>query len=814
MKTFRFVFSFLIALTIGIAFNSRLIIANNPVPPIGKFLSPFHGFWQNAENEAINIQKSLEIPGVKEEVKVYFDDLYIPHIFAQNDEDLFFTQGYITAYHRLWQMEFQLLAADGRISEIIGEAGLNHDRTQRRLGLGFGARNGLKFTKEENPEMFDLVTSYCNGVNEYINSLSFKDYPFEYKLLGYKPEEWTPYKCFLFLSLMHYNLSGGDSDLENSNALKLWGREAFDILFPDELPNLVPIIPSGTSFDFTPIEIPEADTIKTYGFTNPTISGPDKDNGSNSFIVGPSKTANGKTILTNEMDLGLSLPSIWYSIHLNSPNVNVMGVSFPGVPTVINGFNDSIAWGHTNSRADVLDWYIIAFEDEKRNKYLYNNNWIPTDIVIEEIKVRNGETFYDTIIYTHHGPVVYDRNFSNPKLNNITNLAMKWMGHTPYKEFNAFWGCDKASNYEDYKKAISNFSGPAQNWSFADTKGNIAVHIAGKFPLKWKEQGKFIMDGNNPSHEWSKFIPTEHNPKILNPKEDYIKSANQHPVDSLYPYPWYDHFLEHYRNRRLDDRLKIMQNISVEDMMKLQHDNFNYNAFEMLHMMLDSLDSSQLSTTELRYVDLLKSWDHFNEPEREAPSVFKTWMNALRPMLWEELDSAEQKLRRPHNYSTYNILRKESDFFMIDNQYTEKIETSGDLYRKSFKETVENLEEYLSDPDNSLQWYKFKNTRIRHLLRLDPLSVENIRIGGDRGIVNAASSTHGPSWRMVVELGNGEVTGWGVYPGSQTGNPGNPLYGHMIEDWASGKYYKLLFNENITENSEQIKYSITIQPEK
>lgn len=814
MKTFRFVFTFIITLTVGIIFNTRLVISGTPIPPLGKFLSPFHGFWQNAENEAIDLDPIISSEGISDEVNVHFDDLYIPHIFAQNEEDLFFTQGYVEAYHRLWQMEFQLYAAAGRLSELVGEAALDFDRKQRRMGLGFGAENGLQFNKAENPEMYAYIEAYSNGINEYINSLSFKELPVEYKLLDYKPEQWTPYKCFLFLSLMHYDLSGGDSDLENSNALSLWGREDFNILFPDRLPDLNPIIPSGTVFDFDPLPLPEPDSINTYGIINPVFDGPDKDNGSNSFIAGPSKTASGNTILTNEMDLGLSLPSIWYSIHLNSPNVNAMGVSFPGVPVVINGFNDSIAWGHTNSRADVLDWYKIVFEDEKRNKYRYNNNWIPTDKVVEEIKVRNGDSYYDTVVYTHHGPVVYDKYFQHPRSDRYTNLAMKWMGHTPYKEFDAFWECNKANNFNDYREALKNFSGPAQNWSYADTKGNIALTVAGQFPLKWNGQGKFIMDGNNPTHEWTEFIPYEHNPYVINPEEDYIKSANQHPVDSLYPYSWYDHHFEYFRNRRLDDRLKIMQNITVEEMMKLQHDNFNYNAFEMLPMMLDSLDSTQLSPVELKYVELLKSWDNFNGPLREAPSVYQTWLNNLKSILWEEFDSADVKLIRPHNYNTYHILKNKPNFFMIDNQETESIESTGDLFRQSFKLTVEKLEEYLNDNNNnSLEWYRFKNTTIRHLTRQAPFSIDQIKIGGGRGIVNAASTYHGPSWRMVVELGDNKVTAWGVYPGSQSGNPGNPNYGHMIEDWAAGNYNQLLFDKNLTADSDKINYSITLQPE-
>lgn len=809
MKIFRFVLFFILTTAIAVSLNSKF----GSIPPIGKFLSPFHGFWQNAENEIIAIPTTITSDGLEASVQVYYDELLIPHIFAENDPDLFYAQGYVTAYHRLWQMEFQLLAADGRLSEILGKRALTYDRSQRRKGLGYGARNGMEVFKSQEPELYQLIEAYSNGVNDYINSLDIKSLPIEYKLLNYEPEPWTPYKCFLFLSNMHNALSGGDQDLENTNALKSWGREIFETLYPEKHPSIDPVIPRGTSIEYAPKDIPLPDSIYVSAFTGPFMEQPNPDNGSNSFVVGSSKTSSGNVILTNELDLNLTLPSIWYLVHLNSPSMNVMGASFPGVPMVINGFNDSIAWGETNARADVVDWYAIEFKDETRNEYKYNNNWVPTRKEVEVFEINNDETFYDTIVYTHHGPVVYDRNFESRSDQEI-NLALKWIAHTPYKDYKAFYLCNQAANYEDFKTAFSNFSGPAQNISFASASGDIAIYVSGQYPIKWQQQGKFLMDGSNASHEWKEFIPFEHNPQVLNPTQGYVASANQHPVDSLYPYYIYDHHYDYYRGRRINDRLRVMNDIEVEDLMKLQYDNFNYLAFESLPMMLDSLDSASLSQTELAYYNQLKNWDYFSEADREAPSIFKTWWDNLRSQLWEEIDSSDVKLARPHWYSTYYILRNNPEFEMIDNQFTDQVESTGDLFRWSFKKTVLELEDYLSEEGNELTWYAFKNTRIRHLLRLDPFSKNKVNVGGYRSIVNAASEFNGPSWRMIVELDSDGVSAWGVYPGSQSGNPGNSTYAHMVDDWASGDYKELLFDDHINATSSGIKYSIQLTPNK
>ena len=809
MKVFRFILFLLLTLTIGTLLNTKI----DQIPPLGKFLSPFHGFWTNAENKPLDIPVEISAAALLAPVNVYFDSLLIPHIFAQNDDDLYYAMGYITASHRLWQMEFQLLAADGRVSEIIGERGLEFDRAKRRIGLGYGAQNSEKLAKSEEPDLYKRIEAYSQGVNDFISSMSYKDLPIEYKLLDYLPEKWEPYKCFLLIASMSDILSKGERDLEHTNALKLWGREVFDILYPERLPGIDPVIPKGTVYDFDPVEVNNPGVVFPLEFTDPPIERSNSDNGSNSFAVNGAKTENGKVILTNEPDLNFNTPCIWYVAHINSPGVNCMGAMLPGAPGIVIGFNDSIAWGNTNAKRDLVDWYTIQFKDDTRKEYLYNDNWVSTREELEAFKVRGKKTYYDTIIYTHLGPIVYDRNFEAGKSKNI-NLAMRWTAHDASKEIKAIYLVNRAKNYNEFVKALSYFSGPPQNYTFASASGDIAMWINGKFPIKWREQGKFLMDGSDVSQEWQGFMPHEHNLHVLNPPRNFVSSANQHAADTLYPYYQYDYNYEYYRGKRINNCLRTMDNITVEDVMGLQHDNFNYTASECLPMMLDSLDTPAFIGMESKYYNKLRQWNLFNDPEREAPTIFDVWWKNMLDMLWEEIDSAEAALYRPHWYNTYYILKNYPDFEMIDNQYTADKETTGDLFRATFQETVNELEEYLQKDSNELIWYKFKNTTIRHLLRLEPFSISSVKIGGNKSIVNAATSDHGPSWRMVAELGDGKVNAWGVYPGSQTANPGNPFYGHMIEDWAAGRYYKLLFTKEIDENTDPIIHSIQLIPAK
>ncbi|MEQ9427006.1 MAG: penicillin acylase family protein [Cyclobacteriaceae bacterium] len=810
MKIFKFALAFAITLALTIALNTRLVINSNPVPPLGKFFNPFGGFWTNSEKDPINAPEELRLTGLTDEVTVQFDEYLIPHIFAKNDADLLYAQGYVTAFHRLWQMDFTLYSTAGRISELLGEGAIEYDRGKRRTGMTYGARRTYDLA-QENPEYLTLMQAYTDGVNAYINSLNYADYPIEYKLLDYKPEPWSVYKIMLLNKEMSEQLSRSEADLQNTNALKLFGREAFDLLYPEYPPAQAfdPVIPIGTVFDFEPLTVSKPSGPYPSDYVNPTTEMPDPDNGSNNYAVGVQKTGNG-SLLANEPDLGLNLPSIWYAQHLNSPGINVFGVTVPGVPGVVIGHNDSIAWGMTNAKCDLADWFKIEFKDDKRDEYRYDNKWLKTEKVVEEIKVRGGDSVYDTLIFTHYGPVVYDRSFKGNE--DRINLALRWTAHDPSEEYKTLFLMNKAQNYDDFESALVHWTGPPQNFAFANTKGDVALNIPGKFPVKWPEQGKFILDGSKSSHDWQKYMPEEHELSVYNPPRGFISSANQHPVDTTYGYYTYDYNFEHYRGRRVNDRLKILNSITPEDMMKLQHDNFNFKAFESLPMMLDSLDSASMTNQRMEVYTMMKEWDYFNHPELKAPSFYEIWWGKLYELVWDEFWEQEVALNPPNSYNTIHILKNYPNHDFIDDKRTEVREEAHHLFRKSFDQALDSLNNWSdANPEKDYEWFEFKNTRIVHLMRLPVFSVDNVKIGGNRGIVNAASGRHGPSWRMVVQLNDEGVKAWGVYPGSQNGNPGNIKYAHMIDDWASGNYYEMLFS-NAPIEGDQILLTQTLKP--
>jgi penicillin amidase len=782
----------------------------SPIPPLGKFLDPFHGAWKNAETKEQRPEQ-LELNGLKDEVTIAYDSMMIPHIYAKNNEDLYFAQGYVTAKHRLWQMEFQTHAAAGRLSEIVGEAALDFDRRQRRLGMIYAAENALK-SAIENPEALVMIESYTRGINQYIQSLKYEDLPLEYKLLNYEPEPWTNLKFGLLLKYMAKTLNIGDKDLEMTNALKLFGKDMVDLLWPDNENVGDPIVDNAGNWNFKPItfdSIPMAlpdELVKVRPLEKPI-----KGVGSNNWAVSGIKTQTGSPILCNDPHLTTNLPSIWYITHLQSPDVNVMGASLPGVPTVISGFNDSIAWGVTNAQRDLVDWFKIQFKDERKIEYLSNGQWKPSRRVIEEIKIKGGDSYFDTVTYTHHGPVVFDESFHGDEEKN--HYAFRWLAHDPSEEVLTFYKLNRAKNHNDYMEALDHYSSPAQNFVFASVSGDIAMRVQGKFPVRRKEEGKYLLDGTKTSHEWQAFIPNDQNVMYKNPKRGFVSSANQFPVDPTYPYYITSTNFEAYRNRRINHLLSEMTEITPRDMMEMQFDTYNLKAFEILPLMLSMLDTASLTPAQQQAFTFLKEWHYENDINSLGASYFDAWWKSLFPLIWDEIKTSAVALEYPTDNNTIKLLKEKPELSFYDIVETSHKETLKEVVQLAFVQGVERIESWKTEKGKEPRWADYKDTFIGHLLQGIPALSHHVEHGGTGDAVNASSRTSGPSWRMIVSLEKTKVKAWGVYPGGQSGNPGSPFYNNMLNLWAKGNYIPFEF-ESDPGKMKDVFTSLTLTPAK
>ncbi len=787
-----------------------------PLPPVGKFFSPFGGFWQNAAQRDDFDTERAAFAGMRAPVRVVFDERLVPHVFAGHESDAMFVQGYITARYRLWQMDFATRAAAGRLAEVVGERALERDRGQRRKGMLQAARETLA-AWEESPEESRLIDAYTAGVNAYIQSLTPADYPLEFKLLNYAPEAWTPLRCALMFKNMAETLCFGNSDLPASNSMQLWGKEMFDFLYPEYNPRQSPIIPAETPWNFdalspspsgpSPVMIGELLPYELLPQSAPGI-------GSNNWAVSGKKTGSGHPILSNDPHLTLSLPSIWYEIQIHTPGYQAYGVSIPGLPGIVIGFNKDLAWGVTNVGQDVLDWYRIIWLDEEKTKYLLDDQAQKVQLVEEIIEVRGRKKPHiEMVKYTVWGPIVHEDPESDYR-----DLAMHWIAHEvqekkEFYELGVFYRLGQAKTFEDYAAALRNYESPAQNFVMANRSGDIAIMVNGKFPLKKPQQGRFVQDGSSTLAEWKGFIPMDQVPQVRNPQRGFVSSANQHSTDPAYPYYYNSTNFDDYRGRIINRTLEQKNGLTVKDMMALQNENRSILAEEALPLLLQLLDRNGLSPAERRYVQWLEQWEYRFDAEAKAPMVFVEWLQQTRRLAFDEMYSLADSipLLYPENWRLVELLEQHPGHVIFDRKDTPEVETAREVVTAALHAVNENWETEFNREDYN--WAMHKSTDIYHLARIPAFSSLDLPVGGYREAPNAISETTGPSWRVIVELGP-EIRAYGIYPGGQSGHPGSRFYDNRIDPWMKGEYDELYIMTGPDDRSKPALFDVNFSQKK
>lgn len=823
MKWVRAIVSLVLAAAAFWALDNR----HGTFPALGKFLDPFAGFWQNGSGSD-RIPGTLTVPGLREEVRVVWDDRRVPHIFARNDHDLYLAQGYVAASLRLWQMDFQSLYTAGRISEVVGAVGLRQDVFTRRFGLPWAAESSLRAFHDD-PRTSEALEAFTAGVNARIRELGLKGLPVEYKILDYRPEPWTELKCALLLKAMAFALTSYNQDAIMTR-MKSWGGwgETIEKLFPVFAPLVDPVIPPGTPLDFTPVSVPNpgrgqasrgkeaaegaatssaepgpAPAPRQDEFESPGYrTGPDL--GSNNWAVGGKLTRNGFPILCNDMHLELSLPAIWYELQLTAPGINVRGVAFPAAPLVVAGYNEDIAWGFTNGTDDFVDWYDVTFKDDTHAEYLYDGEWRKAAVREETIKVRGGATVVDRIVTTLHGPIVRWKDepaFAN--MNVPAGAALRWLGHDASNEFATLYALDRAKNYADYVEALKHWVCPAQNFAYADREGTIAIWHNGEYPLRWKGQGRFVLDGSDPANDWQGWIPREQVPHVKNPERGFVSSANQMAVDAAYPYYLGWDYAPFERGARINEILRSAHDVTPADMIRMQADVLDIRARAVLPRLRETFQGAATTETEKKCVEELRSWNFEARAGLIAPAIFREFWNEFNRLTWDdETTGAMGRMARPSSQVMIDLVLNEPGASWFDDRATPDHESMPRIAGRAFKSAVANLEKKLGPWGDAWHWGKVKGTELRHLARIPGFS-RKIEADGVGQVIDAIDAVWAPSWRMVVELGP-EVRAWGNYPGGQSGNPGSKFYEDRVEDWAAGKPYELIFLRSADEADPRI----------
>ncbi len=798
-RFYRSILLIAVALILTWAMSIRL----GTIPPVGHFFNPFAGFWQNMEAAGV---PDLEITSeeLQSGVVVRYDDRGVPHIFAENDYDLYFAQGFVTARDRLWQIDFQSRAAAGRISEIIGPQALDYDRAQRRLGMVYGAEANAEAMMDD-PRTANMIQAYADGYNAWIDQLAPEDYPVEFKILDYEPEPFTPLHSGLLLMNMSQTLTSGTRAQAQTHARALLDEEIYRLLYPEELPWIDPIIPPDQAWDFKPVEPPSPEP----GFVPQIIeelplNAHNPGIGSNSWAVDGSKTESGYPLLSSDPHLGVNLPSIWYEVQLHTPEVNTYGVSLPAAPGVVIGFNEFYAWGITNAGSHTLDVYEIQFRDETRQEYLHDGVWKPVVRRPEEIRVRRGEPVIDTVLYTHHGPVTqpHDETIADDRFPN--GHAVQWLAHQPGNVLLSVYKYNRGTSQEEFEEALRHFTNITQNFTYADRDGNISMGHIGRFPVRFEGQGAYISNGRDPAYDWNHFVPFEHLPRSFNPERGFVSSANQAPVTGDYPYYLGRFYADFSRGVRINTTLEEADRITPDFFENMLMDNLSLFAEKLLPFLLERLDPGQLSDAQESVTKQLRNWNYRFAPQSNSALFYKAWKERLLDHLWDPFFNAfNVYLRRPTTGTTIHLLlEEEHEVFPVD---------VNQAVRESFGETFTHFTQNYGDDPGQWQYGRHRDMRVGHIAMLDGFGRDHVPAGGTPEAINATGTTHAPSWRMVVELGP-EIRARGHYPGGQSGNPGHPGYDVSIDDWTDGTFYDLHFWKSIEENPEHTASTLTLVP--
>lgn len=820
MKAVRAVISLLLAAFVFWALDNR----HGLFPSAGKLLNPFAGFFRNG-TAGDSPPKRLRLPGLRADVHVVWDDRFIPHIFASDDHDLYFAQGYVCAYLRLWQMDFQVRYAAGRLAEVVGPGAVEFDRFQRRFGMTWSAERSLR-EFEKDPLVTDVLQAYSDGVNAYIDCLGARALPVEYKILDYRPEKWSPLKSALLLKYMSNMLASYNRDAQMTRLRDALGGQTVDALFPFSTPLTEPVIPAGTPLDFEPPAVPgtsgtgaaerdgrpeigeasdSSDASAASPWTDPVgrlgadgprplQPGPSPELGSNNWAVSGARTKSGFPILANDMHLALSLPAIWYAVQLTAPGVDVIGATFAGSPMVVAGLNRSAAWGFTNGGSDALDWYAVKFRDEGRGEYFYEGGRKKTFVREEVIKVRGGPEVKEKVIFTHHGPVVRLKGEPPFAAADVPeDAALRWTANEPSNEMRSLYLLNRARGYEDYLKAVESWGCPGQNIVFADRAGDIAVWHAGLLPIRRRGQGTYVLNGSSAADEWLGWVPRAHLPHVKNPDRGFVSSANQPPVGEAYPYYLGRDYASFERATRINELLAGMTGVTAEDMARIQLDVTDILARTALPRFLAALEAADLDEAEKKTLEELAGWNFEARARAVAPTVFNAlWREFNARVFDDEKRDGLERMPWPASEVVVDLMLRRPDSEYFDDRTTPVKETLDDIILASFHAAVGNLEKRLGPFGEKWRWAEVKRTRLAHLARLPGLGLDYVETDGSGHVINAVSSASGPSWRMVVELGP-EVRAMAVYPGGQSGNPGSSFYDNFVGDWAAGKTSELLF---------------------
>jgi penicillin amidase len=770
-------------------------------------------FLSHLKTRAVpDYNEGADLEHMNERVTVFRDSLGIPHIYASNELDLYRTVGYVMAQDRLWQMDLMRRITTGRLSEVLDPGLVDTDQLFRALDFPGKSK---KVMAQSDPGILACIEAYSDGVNQFIE-MNQKKLPFEFTLLGYKPDPWEPIHTFNLIGYMSWDLSSG------------WGQEIAlfkmqqvlsDTLMAELLPDMK-FQPTVVHPDFGAGQaIPELQSYLEDAFETVRNLGLQVFEASNNWAVGGERSETGMPLMSNDMHLGLMAPGIWYQMHhVVQGGVNVTGVVLPGAPFVICGHNEDIAWGMTNVTVDDIDFYLETVNPADTNQYLLDGEWKEMRLVEEKIMVKDrDEPEMRVNRYTHRGPVVSAFRNIDDRI-----ISARWQGNEFSNEVRTVYLLNRAGNWQEFREAVSTFNSISQNIVYADRFGNIGLQTAAGVPVR-REGGILVYPGDTTKYDWLGMVPFEELPYTYNPECGYVSSANNRTVGEDYPYYIGAWFSLPSRIDRIREMLEEKEKMGIADFQRMLRDQTSPFAEQMTGVYLEAL-KGKTDGIYHQANGILEHWDHNLEVSSPATLIYEwMWLELNRAMFHDELGDELYPLMLQNNIIPCHLINRVkatgNSIWCDDVGTPDQKETFADNIVSAFHQTIDTLATMYGQDPSLWKWGDLHKVAFMHPLGGVSLVEKLFRvnrgpypIGGSFHTVSPFSypigssfiANHGASERHIFNTAEWDLS-LTVIPTGTSGVPASHHYMDQTERYLNNKYHRDLFTGDAVESGMRYK---------
>jgi penicillin amidase len=745
---------------------------------------------------------TIRVPGHAGTIRIDFDEHSVPTIHASSIPDGMFGLGYVHARDRLWQLEFERRVGSGRLAEILGRSLVDADRFLRTIGFRRAAEATWRGLSAESRLPFE---AYARGVNAFVASSAAR--PIEFRLLRVDAEPWRPEDSLVWAKMMAWDLAGNARDeirlarfaaavgAERAAELLPVAATEPSILTAEEWAPATGPPPSAASVSRGAPRGPwdslaaRFDTLDALGFGGETL-------GSNSWVLSGARTESGKPILANDPHLGLKTPSVWYLAAIDVPGYALSGATLPGIPGVIIGHNDRIAWGVTSVEPDVQDLFVETVDPSDPNRYRHRGEWKPFSVRNETISVRGAPDVALLVRGSVHGPIVTDVFGGAASLGKA--VALRWTGlDDGDRTAEAFFALGRARDWNGFLAAAALLKVPPQNLVYADVDGHVGYVAAGDMPIRPRADGRLPVPGEG-DDDWTGMIPFARLPRVLDPAKGYVVAANNHlvsgPAGDAFGRSW----AEPYRAKRIRDAIEAKPRWSVADTAALQLDRASGQADDLLPLLLDTAPLDAASRDAL---ERLRAWNREMAPDSVPASIYAAWYVELAKMPEDELGAVPRGSTRGRF-----LVRALSASFgsaWCDDVRTPRVETCAEFKAAALRDALAVLRETLGPDPSAWRWERLHRARFPHdvfhpvwgLRRIFDLSVGQ---GGDGSTVNVGAfsqdgsfdMTDGASYRQVIDLSDLARSRY-VHTTGQSGNVFDRRYRDLLPEWRAGRSFEI-----------------------